>query len=168
MRIKQKVITKIISELPTDITLVAKDIDYLSYQKLDIPKNMTAYEAYKMMTSHQPRWLKILFKTRDFLVKPIGVRAIKGFDEKKVDEDKNIVDFFTIIEKTKVKLTLIVKDSHLDVGICIRIINKNRMENTLYLIASVKNHNIWGKLYMLPVAMIHPYIVNKLFKNINN
>ena len=59
-----------------------------------------------------------------------------------------------------------MKDSHLDVCVYLRVVDNND-KNKLYLITSVKNHNFVGKLYMLPVSIVHPYIVTNLFKNIN-
>lgn len=44
---------------------------------------------------------------------------------------------------------------------------QNPHENMLYLITSVKNHNLWGRMNMVLVAVIHPYIVKKLFENID-
>ncbi|MCO6551348.1 MAG: DUF2867 domain-containing protein [Gilliamella sp.] len=172
MKNKQNNIIKVRQTLPDNVSFIAEEIDYLDCQKKDISKKLTAYEVYKMMTSYQPRWLKILFKIRDCLVKLIGVKAINGFDSsaenKHQPDESNMADFFTITEETDDKLTLVVKDCHLDVCVCIRVVDKGNdiSKNTVYLIASVKNHNIWGKLYMLPVAILHPYIVNKLFENI--
>jgi hypothetical protein len=105
-------------------------------------------------------------------VKAVGIKPINGFSRsRKENHDSNLnnmVHFFTITEETDNKLTLVVKDSHLDVCVCIIVIDEhdNSNKNTLYLIASVKNHNIWGKLYMLPVSILHPYIVKRLFRNI--
>ncbi|NUE95281.1 DUF2867 domain-containing protein [Gilliamella sp. ESL0232] len=172
MKNRQNHIMKVRQTLPDNVSFIAEEIDYLDCQKKDISKKLTAYEAYKMMTSYQPRWLKILFKIRDCLVKLIGVKAINGFDSsaenKHQPDESNMADFFTITEETNDKLTLVVKDCHLDVCVCIRVVDKGNdiSKNTVYLIASVKNHNICGKLYMLPVAILHPYIVNKLFENI--
>ncbi|MGE9548503.1 DUF2867 domain-containing protein [Snodgrassella sp. CS2] len=69
-----------------------------------------------------------------------------------------------MIEKQKDTLTLTIRD-HLDVCLCIRIIKTKDYINKLYVIISVKIHNFWGKLYMAPVFIIHPYIVYKLFNN---
>ncbi|KDN12771.1 hypothetical protein SALWKB12_0578 [Snodgrassella communis] len=170
---RQKTISKTLTELPDNVTLVAEKLDYLDCQRKEICKNITAYEAYKMMTSNQPEWLRMLFNLRDILVKPAGVRAIQGFTN--LDEDKyksgqiNTAHFFTITEDTADKLTLIVKDSHLDVCVCVRITENtsNPGKNMLYLVASVRNHNFWGRLYMLPVSVLHPFIVHKLFENID-
>ncbi|OCG21772.1 DUF2867 domain-containing protein [Gilliamella sp. App4-10] len=169
MNKKQKATIKTLNGLLNNITLIDESVDYLSYQCLDICKNVTAYEAYKMMTSCQPKWMEGLFRIRDFLGKRVGIKPINGFDNLKEKEHDigSTVHFFTIIEKERDTLTLIVKDFHLDVCICIRIIETNDHKKKLYFITSVKIHHFLGKLYIAPVSIIHPYIVYKLFGNIN-
>ncbi|WP_081300778.1 DUF2867 domain-containing protein [Gilliamella apicola] len=166
---KQKHIQQILAVLPNNITLIDEKIDYLDYQTIAIAKNITALDAYKIMTSHQPKWLEFLFKIRDFLVRLVGIKSIYGFNQLEQEhnnlESLNTLHFFTIIEQTPDKLTLQVKDSHLDVCLCLRIINNSEDSNMLYLIASVNNHNFWGKLYMMPVSVLHPFIVRQLFSN---
>ena len=166
---KKKHIQQILAVLPNDITLVGEKIDYLDYQTIAIAKNITALDAYKIMTSYQPKWLEFLFKIRDFLVRLVGIKPVHGFNKSEPHhhnlETSNTLHFFTIIEQTEDKLTLQVKDSHLDVCLCLRIINNTEKTNMLYLIASVNNHNFWGKLYMMPVSILHPFIVRQLFRN---
>lgn len=170
MKKKQKATIKILKGLLKNIALIDEKCDYLSYQCLNVCKNVTAYEVYKMMTSYQPKWLGRLFRIRDFLGKRVGIRSINGFDTLEEGEPDigSKVHFFTIIEKKRDTLTLVVRDFHLDVCVSIRIIETNDFKEELFIITSVKNHNIWGKLYMLPVSIIHPYIVNKLLKNLNS
>ncbi|QYN43903.1 MULTISPECIES: DUF2867 domain-containing protein [unclassified Gilliamella] len=170
MKKKQKATIKLLKSLLNNITLIDEKVDYLSYQSLDVCKNITAFEVYKMMTSYQPKWLVGLFKIRDFLGKSIGIKPINGFDNlaEKEPDIGSTVHFFTIIEKTRDTFTLIIRDFHLDVCLCLRIIETNDHKKKLYLITSVKIHNFWGRLYMVPVSIIHPYIVYKLFKNINS
>lgn len=166
---KKKHIQQILAVLPNDTTLVGEKIDYLDYQTIAIAKNITALDAYKIMTSYQPKWLEFLFKIRDFLVRLVGIKPVHGFNKSEPHhhnlETSNTLHFFTIIEQTPDKLILQVKDSHLDVCLCLRIINNTEKINMLYLIASVNNHNFWGKLYMMPVSILHPFIVRQLFRN---
>ena len=169
MKKKQKATFKLLNSLLDNITLIDEKVDYLSYQCLDICKNITAYEVYTMMTSYQPKWLVGLFKIRDFLGKSIGIKPINGFNNQ-VEKEPDIgstVHFFTIMEKKRDTLTLIIRDFHLDVCVYLRIIETNDHKKKLYFITSVKFHNFWGRLYMVPVSIIHPYIVYKLFENIN-
>ncbi|MEW6484878.1 MAG: DUF2867 domain-containing protein [Pseudomonadota bacterium] len=171
MNIKQRVITEKLEELPENITLVDKYIDYLSCQHQEILKGITAQQAYITMTSCQPKWLSILFKVRDAFAKLGGVEAVKGFNNLQ-GKDFNINDkmhFFNIVEKSDDRLTLVIRDSHLDVCLCMVIVeNADKPSiNDLHLVTSVKNKNFFGKLYMLPVSIIHPFIAKKLLVNIN-
>lgn len=166
MNTKQKVTIEKLNNLLNKVTLISDNVDYISYQCLDISKNISAYDAYKMMTSNQPKWIEVLFRIRDFLGEIVGIKAIKGFDKLGDNEPDigSLVHFFTVAAKEKDALTLVVKDLHLDVCVYIRIVDN---KNKLYLITSVKNHNFIGKLYMMPVSILHPYIVSKLLENIN-
>lgn len=169
MNAKQKGSIKKLNALLNNITLIAEEVDYISYQSLYISKKISAYDAYKKITSYQPKWIELLFNIRDFLGKIVGIKSINGFNvlDKNEPDIGNKVHFFTVIEKEENILTLVVRDWHLDVCVHIRIINANDYHNKLYLITSVKNHNLVGKLYMLPVSIMHPYIVSKLFENLN-
>ncbi len=169
MNSKTKLVIDNLNGLLNQLTLVAEDIDYLSYQTTSLPKDISAYDAYRMMTQSQPKWLKILFQLRDFLGLMVGIRTIKGFEQlsENIPNIGDIVHFFNVIELEKDKLTLIVRDHHLDVCLHLRLIEDNDKQNNLYVITSVKNHNFIGKLYMVPVSVLHPFIVNRLLRNLN-
>ena len=168
MNSKTKLVIDKLNGLLNQLTLVAENIDYLSYQTTSLPKDISAYDAYRMMTQSQPKWLKILFQMRDFLGRMVGIRTIKGFNQLTEDIPNigDLVHFFNVIELEKNKLTLIVRDHHLDVCLHLRLIEDNDKQNKLYVITSVKNHNFIGKLYMAPVSVLHPLIVNRLLKNL--
>lgn len=108
----------------SNITLVDEKVDYLSYQSQEVCRNVTAYEAYKLMTFHQLKWLAGLFKIGDFLEKRVGIKPINVFNKLEETEPDigSKVHFFTIIKKQKDTLTLTIRDHLLDVCLCIRII----------------------------------------------
>ena len=166
---KINIINKLNRLLNHQVTLIAEDIDYLSYQTASLPQDISAYDAYRIMTQSQPKWLKILFQMRDFLGRMVGIRTIKGFNQLTEDIPNigDLVHFFTVFELEKDKLTLVIKDHHLDVCLHLRLIDDNDQQNKLYVITSVKNHNFIGKLYMVPVSVLHPFIVNRLLRNLN-
>ncbi len=58
-------------------------------------------------------------------------------------------------------MTLTVRDRHLDVMICIEIEGC-----TLSLTASVVTHNLFGRLYMIPVAPAHQLIVLLMLRSL--
>lgn len=169
MNSKTKLVIDKLNGLLNQFTLVAENIDYLSYQTASLPQDISVYDAYRIMTQSQPKWLKILFQMRDFLGRMVGIRTIKGFNQltKDIPNIGDFVHFFTVFELEKDKLTLVIKDHHLDVCLHLRLIDDGDQQNKLYVITSVKNHNLIGKLYMVPVSVLHPFIVNRLLKNLN-
>ncbi|PXZ05852.1 DUF2867 domain-containing protein [Gilliamella apicola] len=169
MNSKTKLVIDNLNKLFNQVTLVAENIDYLSYQTASLPQDISVYDAYRIMTQSQPKWLKILFQMRDFLGRMVGIRTIKGFNQLTEDIPNigDFVHFFTVFELEKDKLTLVIKDHHLDVCLHLRLIDDNDKQNKLYVITSVKNHNLIGKLYMVPVSVLHPFIVNRLLRNLN-
>ena len=166
---KINIINKLNRLLNHQVTLIAENIDYLSYQTVSLPQDISAYDAYRIMTQSQPKWLKILFQMRDFIGRIVGIRTIKGFEQlsENIPNIGDIVHFFNVIELEKDKLSLIIKDHHLDVCLHLRLIDDSDKQNKLYVITSVKNHNLIGKLYMVPVSVLHPFIVNRLLRNLN-
>jgi hypothetical protein len=64
------------------------------------------------------------------------------------------LDFFLIERLEEDMMTLTTRDGHLDVMICIEIIGSK-----LTITASVVTHNLFGRLYMIPVAPAHRLIV---------
>lgn len=158
----------------SNITLVDEKVDYLSYQSQEVCRNVTACEAYKLMTFHQLKWLAGLFKIRDFLGKRVGIKPINGFNKLEETEPDigSKVHFFTIIEKQKDTLALTIRVHHLDVCLCIRIIETKDYKNKLYVIASVKIHNfgendIWHLCQLSILILIINYSIIFVLKKEN-
>ncbi|WP_123436484.1 DUF2867 domain-containing protein, partial [Pseudomonas brassicacearum] len=53
-------------------------------------------------------------------------------------------------------LVLSVKDRHLDVMICLSITDR-----VFTITSTVVTHNVFGRLYMLPVGLVHKLLVNR-------
>lgn len=53
-------------------------------------------------------------------------------------------------------LILSVRDRHLDVMICLSITDR-----VFTITSSVVTHNVFGRLYMLPVGLVHKLLVNR-------
>lgn len=86
----------------SNITLVDEKVDYLSYQSQEVCKNVTAYQAYELMTFHQPKWLAELSKIRDFLGKRIGINPINRFNKlEETEPDIGSKVYFSQLLKNK-------------------------------------------------------------------
>jgi len=145
-------------DLPKDSKLISKDMKDIIFSDCflvtDIDSNLSILDIYYKITQRLSK-LNFLFKIRDKIFGLFGVRALNGFLGKRIVRDSNKIDFFNIEEYSDNSLILTNKDSHLDVMINLEIKNKNN----LYLITSVKTHNIVGYFYIKLVAIFHKKIV---------
>lgn len=53
-------------------------------------------------------------------------------------------------------LVLSVRDRHLDVMICLSI-----TDHVFTITSSVVTHNVFGRIYMLPVGVVHKVLINR-------
>jgi hypothetical protein len=100
--------------------------------------------------------LGVAFALRDAISARFGVKRIGGFSGGLVEVPQvgGHLDFFLIERLEDTMMTLTARDRHLDVMICIE-----RNGCTLSITASVVTHNLFGRLYMIPVAPAHRLIV---------
>ncbi|VXA54473.1 conserved hypothetical protein [Acinetobacter proteolyticus] len=145
-------------------------LNYLHEAHQYIDKNLTVMQVYNLMTGHPPFWLRIAFKIRDFLsLKFGGVQPIKGFSSVK-PENVSInekLDFFDVVKITDKELYLQSTDKHLSVLVALQLQEHNEQENELTVTTSVITYNLFGKIYMLPVSLVHDFIVKNSLKNLN-
>ena len=151
----------------TNIHVLAprKDLDFFDSQSIDLSQNITPLQAWNIVVSQPSPLLKTAFQVRDTISAWFGVQRIGGFSgtvpiNPKVGEK---IDFFLIEEISSNNLTLTQRDKHLDVMTCISI-----SQNELSITSSVKTHNVFGRLYMLPVAPAHRLIVRNNLKQIKS
>lgn len=100
--------------------------------------------------------LGVAFALRDAISARFGVKRIGGFSGGLVEgpEVGGHLDFFLIERLEDTMMTLTARDRHLDVMICIE-----RNGCKINITASVVTHNLFGRLYMIPVAPAHRLIV---------
>ena len=77
-----------------------------------------------------------------------------------VEVDQKL-DFFLVEHASQDVLTLSERDRHLDVLTCISVTG-----NELTITSSVQTHNVFGRLYMLPVGPAHKMIVRSFLKRL--
>lgn len=145
-------------------------LNYLHEAHQYIDKNLTVMQVYNLMTGHPPFWLRIAFKIRDFLsLKLGGVQPISGFDSVKPEnvQINEKLDFFDVVKITDKELYLQSTDKHLSVLVALQLQEHNEQENELTVTTSVITYNLFGKIYMLPVSLVHDFIVKNSLKNLN-
>lgn len=110
-----------------------------------------------------PDWANALMRLRNSIVRQLGLKdvgdlklsASKPADELQPGDAFGIFSIFAISER---EIVLGIDDSHLDVRVSVtKAADATRATYTVSTVVHV--HNWLGRLYMLPVARIHPIIV---------
>ena len=149
----------------SNIQLVAPrdDLDFFDQQSMPLVKRLSPLQAWGIIMSQPMPLLKLGFAIRDTIAALFGVKKIGGFTGgvPETVETGDKLDFFLVEAVSDDILTLTERDRHLDVMTCVSV-----RDDVLTITASVKTHNRFGRLYMIPVAPIHRRIVRKNLKQI--
>lgn len=101
--------------------------------------------------------MRLAFRTRDAISSLFGVKRIGGFSgtRRETVHAGEQLDFFLVEHSAPDMLVLTERDRHLDVMICLSIIDR-----VFTITSSVVTHNVFGRIYMLLVGLAHKLIVN--------
>jgi len=139
------------------------DLDFFDTQSVQLPKNLTALEAWAIIMANPMPILKLAIGIRDAISSMFGVKKVGGFSgniPKSVTVGQ-MLDFFLVEYISPEVLTLTARDRHLDVMTCISV-----HKGVLAITSSVKTHNNFGRIYMVPVAPAHKLIVRNNLRQI--
>ncbi len=146
-----------------DLVAPAQGLAYLDRQSISLSHPVTPLQAWqKIMASPLPG-LRSAFAVRDAICRLFGVQRIGGFSGRPVGSPKvgDHLDFFLIEGLTPDRLTLTARDRHLDVMVCVACLGAE-----LSITASVVTHNLFGRLYMIPVAPAHRWITRAMLRRL--
>ncbi len=134
------------------------DLDDYDRRSIQISKPITALEAWNFMTAEPSLLMRLAFGIRDAISALFGVKRIGGFSgkPKQAAAAGDKLDFFLVEHSADDMLVLTARDRHLDVMICISVIDR-----MLSVTSSVVIHNLFGRIYMLPVGPVHRLIVDR-------
>ncbi|PRY92428.1 DUF2867 domain-containing protein [Donghicola tyrosinivorans] len=152
--------------LPPNAQLLAPaaKLDYFDVRSAPLPHPMTALEAWNLIMSRPLPLIRLAFKIRDAISGLFGVKKIGGFTGARQTSvaTGDHLDFFLVEDITPDCLVLTERDRHLDVMTCIAV-----HDDRLFVISSVLTHNLFGKVYMLPVGPAHKLIVNAMLRRLD-
>lgn len=146
-----------------------KELNFLHEDTQIINKNISAIQAYSMMTHKSSAWLNTAFKIRDFLSYRLGgVKPIKGFGSSTIHPAKlnDKLDFFDVVKISDNELFLQSTDKHLSVLVAMQINACTEYKNEIKITTSVVTYNFFGKIYMLPVSIAHGRIIRNMLKKL--
>ena len=139
------------------------ELDYHDSRSVLLPVQITALEAWNLMTARQGPLMRLAFRTRDGISSLFGVKRIGGFSgtRREAVQAGDYLDFFLVEHSAPEVLVLTERDRHLDVMTCVSMADR-----VLTITSSVVTHNTFGRLYMLPVGPAHKLIVNSYLKRL--
>ena len=139
------------------------ELDYHDSRSVLLPVQITALQAWNLMTAEQGPLMRLAFRTRDAISSLFGVKRIGGFSgtRREVVQAGDYLDFFLVEYSAPEVLVLTERDRHLDVMTCVSLADR-----VLTITSSVVTHNTFGRLYMLPVGPAHKLIVNSYLKRL--
>jgi len=139
------------------------ELDYFDIQSTELPEPLSALEAWNAIVSAPQPLLKLAFRIRDTISAMFGVKRIGGFSGQQISSVRQgeYLDFFLVEHAEDDCLVLTARDRHLDVMTCLCIEG-----HTLSVVSSVQVHNLFGRIYMLPVGVAHRWIVRGMLKRL--
>ncbi|MEL6127878.1 MAG: DUF2867 domain-containing protein [Pseudomonadota bacterium] len=128
-----------------------------------LARDVTPAEAWDMIMAQPMPLLRLAFRIRDTLSAPFGVTPTGGFSEARgvTPVEGEMLDFFFVERSEPGLLALTARDTHLDVMTCLTT-GGCRIAFT----TSVIIHNLFGRIYMLPVGRAHGPIVRGMLRRV--
>jgi hypothetical protein len=106
-----------------------------------------------------PQWIAVLMKIRNAIVKLFGLRAGENVKEAACYPVGSKAGYFTVTERNVNEIVMGEDDRHLYFRASVLV---DREQSFIYLTTIVRFHNVWGKIYFLPVKPFHRLIIKSL------
>ncbi|WP_428697468.1 DUF2867 domain-containing protein [Stappia sp.] len=141
---------------PPYLVAPESELAFLHARSVTLDRPVTALEGWNLIRSGPSPLLAAAMRVRDAISGSFGVAPISGFSGARRTSvaPGERLDFFLVEHASDTDLVLSVRDRHLDVMTWL-----SAQERTYRVTSSVKVHNLFGRLYMVPVALAHRMIV---------
>lgn len=139
------------------------ELDYFDSQSARLAKEISPLQAWNLIMEDRQPLLKMAFRIRDAISTQFGVKRIGGFSGPAGDSVKagDHLDFFLVEYQDDEVIVLTDRDRHLTNMTCIA--SKGA---TLSISSSVAVHNLYGRIYMIPVGLAHKFIVRAMLQTL--
>ncbi|WP_233852400.1 DUF2867 domain-containing protein [Paraburkholderia sp. HD33-4] len=147
------------------------ELDFFHQDRCLVSACVTAFQTYCGMTNSSSKLLRISLWLRDRLSGLAGVRPIHGFARERPTTTPvtgDVIDFFEVHHITNEELFLVASDRHLRVLVALMLSPVLGSKRELTITTSVKTHNMFGKVYMVPVACAHGLIVRCMLRQLTS
>jgi hypothetical protein len=117
---------------------------------------LDARHAATRMFGRDPRWLAALYRLRNLLVAPFGLKT-SGENE---PSNGGVIGLFPVLSETPDRLVAGFDDHHLDFRVIVDVAHGEQVTATTV----VRTHNLLGRLYLAMVLPFHRLIVRNLLR----
>ena len=134
-------------------------------------KKITADDIMVAFWTVPPKWVDNLFKFRDILVKPFG---LKGGNKANKKEFENSIrtggtyNFMSILPKSEQETILCANDKHLVMYLSIKVEEINETDKRVTASTLVNFYNLLGRVYFFCIYPFHCIIVKAMLKSVLN
>jgi hypothetical protein len=151
----------------THIRILApvSSLNFFDTQSVVLSHKISPLDAWNIMTARPHLLLRAAFRIRDAVSSRFGIKRIGGFSGRTFDKVsvRDQLDFFLVERSDEDCLVLTERDRHLDVMTCI-----SSQGATVTVTSSVIVHNVFGRIYMIPVGVAHRLIVRRMLNRLQN
>ena len=148
-------------------TLITKELSNVDYQDsyMVLLEDDDRIERITEKILSLPHWVIVALRIRYYLlVKPFGLNTGR-LNRVEKDAESSFVPV-PVIEKNKNEIVMGADDKHLYYRISI-MKKKGEGRTAIYLSTIVKFHNIFGKIYFVPVRIGHKLVVRSILKRMS-
>lgn len=118
---------------------------------------VNAREACTRMVLNWPRWIDVLLRLRNILVRPFGLKT----SGEGAPAPRGMIGPFPVLSETPEQLVVGFDDSHLDFRIVVEIsgdcASRHVTSTTL-----VRTHNLLGRAYLALIMPFHKLVVRSM------
>ncbi|MDR2125701.1 MAG: DUF2867 domain-containing protein [Prevotellaceae bacterium] len=148
--------------------LPADYVDVFGTEALD-DERLTPDNLLIAVWTDFPKWIKMLFKLRDRLVKPFGLKTSadeKDFKHKfeKAVRNGGRFQLMNVLAKSANEIVVQLADTHLTAEMSVHTEKSNGNQLKITFITIVHFHNVLGKVYFFFVRPFHKIIVKTALK----
>lgn len=145
-------------------------IDYIDSFRIELEdrSGLSIDYIFASFANCSPRWMMLLLKLRNFLVRPFGLKT--GDEECSVSRASIVVGekfgIMRICARNEEEIVFGETDKHLDFQASFRVV-KGEKTNLLYCTTVVRFNNVFGKMYFVVIKPFHRLIIRTSLQRLN-
>jgi hypothetical protein len=125
----------------------------------------------KTFLNAAPNWVEKLMNLRNVIVRFLGLKTNLNQSKREhilqnfKGELGEQIGFFKVFGKNENEIILGEDDRHLNFRVSLLKVNSAENRTQIFVSTIVKFHNVWGKIYFLPVKPFHQLIVSAMLRS---